>query len=66
MFNFRRTENELDTSWFDPEHDMDLVIMINEAQTEHDIRAISHMSNARIRARRRQLAKERRLHQRRP
>jgi len=64
MFNFWRNENELDTSWFDPEHDMDLVAMINEANTEYDIQSIARMGNARIRARRRQLAKERRLSQR--
>ena len=64
MINFWRNENELDTSWFDPEHDLDLVMMINEAHTEHDIQAIARIGNARIRARRRQLAKDRRLHER--
>ena len=64
MFNFWRNENTLDTSWFDPEHDMDLVTMINEARHEHDIQSIARMSNARSRARRRQLAHERRLHER--
>lgn len=55
MFTFRRTTNDLDTSLFDPEQDMDLVVMINEARTESEIHAVARMSRTRMRARRRQL-----------
>jgi hypothetical protein len=59
MFNFRRDENDdLDTSLFDPEHDMDLVAMINEARSEHELQSVARMSRARMRARRRQLARQ--------
>ena len=54
MFNIFRTTNELDTSLFDPELDMDLVALINEARTEQDIQSVARMSRARMRARRRQ------------
>jgi hypothetical protein len=63
MFNFRRNENDLDTSLFDPEQDMDLVTMINEARSEQDMQYVARMSRARMRARRRQLAQARRPHQ---
>jgi len=56
MFKFRRTEKDLDSSLFDPEQDMDLVIMIERARTEHEIQAVVRMSSARMRHRRRQLA----------
>jgi hypothetical protein len=52
MFNFRNSQNHIDTSLFDPEHDMDLVAMINEARTEHEIHSVARMSRARMRARR--------------
>ncbi len=54
MFNLFKTTDELDTSLFDPEHDMDLVALINEARTEQDIQSVARMSRARMRARRRQ------------
>ncbi|HET9094163.1 MAG TPA: hypothetical protein VFN36_03665 [Solirubrobacteraceae bacterium] len=63
MFTFRRNNNELDTSLFDPEQDMDLVAMINEARTESEILSVARMSRARMRARRRQLEWARRPHQ---
>jgi hypothetical protein len=62
MFNFRRNENTMDTSLFDPEHDMDLVALINEARTEREIQSVARMSRARMRARRHQLAVARRPH----
>ncbi len=62
MFNSRRTTTELDTSLFDPEQDMDLVAMINEARTESEIHSVARMSRARMRARRRQLKAARRPH----
>ena len=63
MFNFRRIEKEMDTSLFDPEHDMDLVALINEARTEREIQSVARMSRARMRSRRHQLAAARRPHQ---
>ena len=63
MFNFRRHQNELDTSLFDPEHDLDLVVMINNARTEHEIQSVARMSRARMRARRAQLRAARRPNQ---
>jgi hypothetical protein len=62
MFNFRRHKNELDTSLFDPEHDMDLVAMINNARTEREIQSVARMSRTRMRARRAQLRATRRPH----
>lgn len=53
MFNSRRTPNEVDTSLFDPEHDMDLVALINNARTEREVESVAHMSRARMRSRRR-------------
>ena len=55
MFNFRLYQNELDTSLFDPEHDMDLVGMINNARTDREIQSVARMSRARMRARRAEL-----------
>ena len=52
----------MDSSLFDPEQDMDLVIMIERARTEHEIQAVVRMSNSRMRHRRRQLAIARRPH----
>lgn len=63
MFSFRRNENTVDTSLFDPEHDMDLVTMINEARTEREIQSVARMSRARMRSRRHQLAAARRIQQ---
>jgi hypothetical protein len=63
MFNFRRNENDLDTSLFDPEQDMDLVIMIEKSRTNDEIQSVVRMSRARMRARRRQIEAERRPHQ---
>jgi hypothetical protein len=54
MFKFTKTTDELDTSLFDPELDMDLVALINEAKTEREIQSVARMSRARMRARRRQ------------
>lgn len=62
MFNFRNSKNDLDTSLFDPEHDMDLVALINEARTEREIQSVARMSRARMRARRKHLASPRRPH----
>jgi hypothetical protein len=63
MFNFLKSQNELDTSLFDPEHDMDLVVLINNARTDREIDAVARMSRARMRARRAQLKADRRPHQ---
>ncbi len=63
MFNFLKDRNELDTSLFDPEHDMDLVSMINNARTDREIQSVARMSRARMRARRAQLSADRRPHQ---
>ena len=60
MFKFRRAQNEADTSLFDPEQDMDLVIMIDQARTHDEIQSVVRMSNARMRARRKHLASARR------
>ena len=62
MFKFRRTLNDVDTSLFDPEQDMDLVIMIESARTEQEIQSVVRMSNARMRARRKHLLSARRPH----
>jgi hypothetical protein len=60
MFKFRRNQNDVDTSLFDPEQDMDLLIMIDNSRTEHEIQSVVRMSNARMRARRRQIEAARR------
>jgi hypothetical protein len=52
MCMFFRRDTKLDTSLFDPEHDMDLVLMINNARTEREMQAIARMSRARMHARR--------------
>jgi hypothetical protein len=59
MFKFRRTQNDVDTSLFDPEQDMDLLIMIDNSRTEADIQSVVRISRARMRARRRQIEAER-------
>jgi len=63
MFNFLKSQKELDTSLFNPEEDMDLVALINEARTEQEIQAVANMSRARMRARRQALRAARRPHQ---
>jgi len=60
MFNFRKHQNDFDTSLFDPEHDLDLVVMINNARTEDEIQSVARMSRSRMRARRAQLRAARR------
>ena len=60
MFKFRRTQDDIDPSLFDPEQDMDLVIMIESARTEHEIQSVMRISNARMRARRKHLVSARR------
>jgi len=49
---FLRRNAELDTSLFDPDHDMDLVMMVNNARTERELQAVARMSRARMHARR--------------
>jgi hypothetical protein len=49
---FKRNIQALDTSFFEDEHDLDLVAMINNARTEDDIQSIARMCKARMRARR--------------
>ena len=63
MFNFLKSRNELDTSLFNPEEDMDLVAMINEARTEEEIQWVARMTRARMRARRAELRAARRPQQ---
>ncbi len=41
----------MDTSFFDPEHDLDLVALIENARTEDDIASIARICKARKRAR---------------
>jgi hypothetical protein len=50
--NFRRNTHDVDTSLFDPEHDMDLVSMVNEARTEAEMEMVAYMSRSRMKARR--------------
>ncbi|HEX3801264.1 MAG TPA: hypothetical protein VHV75_00335 [Solirubrobacteraceae bacterium] len=50
--NFRRNTHNVDTSLFDPEHDLDLVALIDNARTEADMQRISAMSRSRMKARR--------------
>jgi hypothetical protein len=49
---FFRRDTKLDTSLFDPDEDMDLVVMINNARTEQEMQAVARMSRARVHARR--------------
>jgi hypothetical protein len=49
---FFRRNSSLDTSLFDPDHDMDLVMMVNNARTEREMQAVARMSRARMHARR--------------
>ena len=63
MFNFRRDQDHMDTSLFDPEQDMDLLIMIDNCRTNEEIQSVVRMSRARMRSRRHQLAAARRPHQ---
>jgi hypothetical protein len=48
---FQRPTQTLDTSLFDPDHDLDLVAMLNNARTEHELAAATRASHARLRAR---------------
>jgi hypothetical protein len=50
--NNKRNNTELDTELFDPEHDMDLVALLNNAQTDNELQAVIRMSRYRMRARR--------------
>jgi hypothetical protein len=56
---FFRRDTNLDTSLFDPDHDMDLVVMINNARTEREMQAIARMSRARMHARRARISTSR-------
>jgi len=49
---FSRNTPIMDTSFFDPEHDLDLVAMIESARTEDDIASIARLCKARKRDRR--------------
>ena len=49
---FFRRDTKLDTSLFDPDEDMDLVIMVNNARTEREMQAVARISRARMHARR--------------
>jgi hypothetical protein len=51
MFS-RRHAPTLDTSLFDPDHDLDLVAMFNNARTETELHAAAGVSRSRMRARR--------------
>jgi hypothetical protein len=51
MFS-RNKNHELDTSLFDPEHDLDLVAMFNNARTESELATAAGLSRSRMRARR--------------
>ena len=51
MFS-RSNQYELDTSLIDPEHDLDLVVLLNTARTETELKAAAGLSRARMRARR--------------
>ena len=48
---FQRPTQTLDTSLFDPDHDLDLVAMLNNARTEHELATATRVSHARLRAR---------------
>jgi hypothetical protein len=53
---FRKSNTQLDTSLFDPEHDMDLIALANNARTEDDVAFVVRISRARMRARRAELS----------
>ena len=48
----RRNTHHVDTTGYDPEHDLDLVAMLNNARSEYEIRQIAQLSRARMKARR--------------
>ncbi len=50
---FSRSTPKIDTSFFHPDHDLDLVALIESARTEDDIASIARVCKARHRARRR-------------
>ncbi len=52
---FTRISTDLDTSLFDPEHDMDLVVLASKARSERDVESVVRLSRARMRARRAEL-----------
>jgi hypothetical protein len=54
MFS-RNNTHQLDTSLFDPEHDLDLVILFGNARTETELKAAAGLSRSRMRARRAEL-----------
>jgi hypothetical protein len=47
----RNDVNTLDASLFDPEHDLDLVAMLNNARTHDEVRQAMRLSRNRMRAR---------------
>jgi hypothetical protein len=51
MFS-KNDANTLDTSLFDPEHDLDLVAAVNNARTDDELRYAVRMSRNRMRSRR--------------
>jgi hypothetical protein len=52
MFSRNNTSHQLDDSLFDTEHDLDLVVMFNNARTESDLAYAAGLSRSRMRARR--------------
>lgn len=50
---FTRNTPIMDTSFFDPDHDLDLVALIEDARSEDDIASIARLCKARKRARNR-------------
>lgn len=53
---FFRKNTHFDTSLFDPDHDMDLVALANNARSEDDLEFVARISRARMRARRAELS----------
>ena len=47
----QKHSTQLDTSLFDADHDLDLVAMLNNARSEHEVRHAVQLSRARMRAR---------------
>ena len=48
------SRGNVDHSLLDADHDLDLVVLVNEARTPAEIHQIERMSSARLRARRRE------------
>jgi hypothetical protein len=61
---FRNKSRELDASFFDPDHDLDLVAMFNNARTESELEAAAGLSRSRMRARRNSIGPEPRRNRR--